>query len=126
MSRKFKHTIYLLVALALLNIASQSYYKRIDLTSDHRYTLASITKEVILNVNKELIITSYLEGDFPSEFKRLQIETRQFLEELSSENSFIKTQFIPPDKQRERLIKAGMIPSQLTVKENGKLSNIKT
>ena len=123
MSRKFKHTIYLLVALALLNIASQSYYKRIDLTSDHRYTLASITKEVILNVNKELIITSYLEGDFPSEFKRLQIETRQFLEELSSENSFIKTQFIPPDNQRERLIKAGMIPSQLTVKENGKLSN---
>ena len=123
MSRKFKHTIYLLVALVLLNIASQSYYKRIDLTSDHRYTLASITKEVILNVNKELIITSYLEGDFPSEFKRLQIETRQFLEELSSENSFIKTQFIPPDKQRERLIKAGMIPSQLTVKENGKLSN---
>ena len=123
MSRKFKHTIYLLVALVLLNIASQSYYKRIDLTSDHRYTLASITKEVILNVNKELIITSYLEGDFPSEFKRLQIETRQFLEELSSENSFIKTQFIRPDNQRERLIKAGMIPSQLTVKENGKLSN---
>jgi gliding-associated putative ABC transporter substrate-binding component GldG len=45
------------------------------------------------------------------------------LEELSSENSFIKTQFISPDNQRERLIKAGMIPSQLTVKENGKLSN---
>ena len=123
MSKKLKHTIYLLLTLALLNIASQSYYKRIDLTSDHRYTLAPITKEVILNVNKELIITIYLEGDFPSEFKRLQIETRQFLEELSSENSFIKTQFIRPDNQRERLIKAGMIPSQLTVKENGKLSN---
>lgn len=123
MSKKLKHTIFLLVALALLNIGSQSYYKRIDLTSDHRYTLAPITKEVILNVNKELIITLYLEGDFPSEFKRLQIETKQFLEELSSENSFIKTQFISPDNQRERLIKAGMIPSQLTVKENGKLSN---
>ena len=123
MSKKLKHTIYLLLTLALLNIASQSYYKRIDLTSDHRYTLAPITKEVILNVNKELIITLYLEGDFPSEFKRLQIETRQFLEELSSENSFIKTQFISPDSRRERLIKAGMIPSQLTVKENGKLSN---
>jgi len=123
MSKKLKHTIFLLVALALLNITSQSYYKRIDLTSDHRYTLAPITKEVILNVNKELIITLYLEGDFPSEFKRLQIETKQFLEELSSENSFIKTQFTSPDNQRERLIKAGMIPSQLTVKENGKLSN---
>ena len=123
MSKKLKHTIFLLVALALLNITSQSYYKRIDLTSDHRYTLAHITKEVILNVNKELIITLYLEGDFPSEFKRLQIETKQFLEELSSENSFIKTQFISPDSRRERLIKAGMIPSQLTVKENGKLSN---
>ena len=123
MSKKLKHSIYLFITLIVLNIVSQGYYNRIDLTTDNRYTLAKVTKDIIANIDKQLIVKVYLEGDFPSEFKRLQIETRQFLEELNAKNSFIKIQFIRPDNQRERLIKVGMIPSQLTVKEDGKLSN---
>ena len=123
MSKKLKHSIYLFITLIVLNIVSQGYYNRIDLTTDNRYTLAKVTKDIIANIDKQLIVKVYLEGDFPSEFKRLQIETRQFLEELSAKNSFIKIQFIRPNNQRERLIKVGMIPSQLTVKEDGKLSN---
>ena len=123
MSKKLKHSIYLFITLIVLNIVSQGYYNRIDLTTDNRYTLAKVTKDIIANIDKQLIVKVYLEGDFPSEFKRLQIETRQFLEELNAKNSFIKIQFIRPNNQRERLIKVGMIPSQLTVKEDGKLSN---
>ena len=123
MSKKLKHSIYLFITLIVLNIVSQDFYNRIDLTTDNRYTLAKVTKDIIGNIDKQLIVKVYLEGDFPSEFKRLQIETRQFLEELNAKNSFIKIQFLRPDNQRERLIKAGMIPSQLTVKEDGKLSN---
>ena len=123
MSKKLKHSIYLFITLIVLNIVSQGFYNRIDLTTDNRYTLATVTKDILANIDKQLIVKVYLEGDFPSEFKRLQIETRQFLEELSTRNSFITIQFIRPDNQREQLIKAGMIPSQLTVKEDGKLSN---
>ena len=123
MSKKLKHSIYLFITLIVLNIVSQGYYNRIDLTTDNRYTLAKVTKDIVANIDKQLIVKVYLEGDFPSEFKRLQIETRQFLEELNAKNSFIKIQFIRPNNQRERLIKVGMIPSQLTVKEDGKLSN---
>ena len=123
MSKKLKHSIYLFITLIVLNIVSQDFYNRIDLTTDNRYTLAKVTKDIVANIDKQLIVKVYLEGDFPSEFKRLQIETRQFLEELNAKNSFIKIQFLRPDNQRERLIKAGMIPSQLTVKEDGKLSN---
>jgi len=123
MNKRVRHIFSLAIALILLNIFNQRLYTRIDLTSDKRYTLASVTKEVINKIDKQLLIKVYLEGDFPSEFKRLQIETRQFLEELSANNSLIKIQFIRPDNQREKLIKAGMIPSQLTVKEDGILSN---
>ena len=123
MSKKLKHSIYLFITLIVLNIVNQGFYNRIDLTTDNRYTLAKVTKDIIANIDKQLIVKVYLEGDFPSEFKRLQIETRQFLEELNAKNSFIKIQFIRPNNQRERLIKVGMIPSQLTVKEDGKLSN---
>tara|TARA_R110001632_G_scaffold229875_1_gene366705 strand:- start:30602 stop:32242 length:1641 start_codon:yes stop_codon:yes gene_type:complete len=123
MNKKLKNIILLLAGLLMLNFASQSIYKRIDLTKDKRYTLSSVTKSIIKKIDKQLIVRVYLEGDFPTEFKRLQIEARQFLEELRAENTNIRIQFINPDDQRERLIKAGMIPSQLTVEEDGKLSN---
>ncbi|MDB4496335.1 gliding motility-associated ABC transporter substrate-binding protein GldG [Flavobacteriaceae bacterium] len=123
MNKRLKHILIVAVVLILLNIMNQGYYTRIDLTKDNRYTIAKVTEGLINKIDKQLLIKVYLEGDFPSEFKRLQIETRQFLEELSAKNSQIKIQFIRPDNQREKLINVGMIPSQLTVKENGKLSN---
>tara|TARA_R110001632_G_scaffold68401_1_gene160302 strand:+ start:1858 stop:3498 length:1641 start_codon:yes stop_codon:yes gene_type:complete len=123
MSKKLKHILFLLAGLLVLNFASQTIYKRFDLTKDKRYTLSIVTKTIVENIDKQLIVRVYLEGEFPTEFKRLQIETRQFLEELRIENSNIRIQFINPDNQREKLVKSGMIPSQLTVEEDGKLSN---
>ena len=123
MNKRLKHILKLALVLILFNIINQRFYTRIDLTKDNRYTIAKVTEDLINKIDKQLLIKVYLEGDFPSEFKRLQIETRQFLEELSAKNSRIKVQFIRPDNQREKLIKAGMIPSQLTVKEDGILSN---
>ena len=122
MNNKIKHIAILIIGLVLLNIINQSFYTRLDLTSDNRYTLSETTKNIVSKVDNFLFITVYLEGDFPSEFKRLQAETRQYLEELSAENSNIKILFEAPDNQREKLIKHGMLPSQLTVEEDGKLS----
>ena len=122
MNKKLKNSGLLIFALIALNFVNQSFYKRFDLTSDKRYTLSKTTKNIISKVDKNLFITVYLEGDFPSEFKRLQVETRQYLEELALENPNIKINFENPDNQREALIKKGMLPSQLTVEEDGKLS----
>ncbi len=122
MNNKLKHILLLLVLLLLINIVGQTVYKRFDITNDKRYTLSSITKKIVEKIEEQLIIKVYLEGDFPTEFKRLQIETRQFLEELSSSSSKIRIQFINPENLGDRLVKAGMFPSQLTVEENGKLS----
>lgn len=122
MNKKIKNISVLIIGLIVLNIANQSFYKRFDLTADKRYTLSETTNSILSKVKKPLFITVYLEGDFPSEFKRLQVETRQYLEELAAENSQIKIHFENPDDQREELIKRGMMPSQLTVEEDGKLS----
>jgi len=122
MNKKIKNSALLLIAIIALNVVNQRFYKRLDLTADQRYTLSEITKNILSKIDRSLFITVYLEGDFPSEFKRLQAETRQYLEELVAENSKIKISFKNPDTQREALIKKGMMPSQLTVEENGKLS----
>jgi gliding-associated putative ABC transporter substrate-binding component GldG len=122
MNKKIKNTAALFIGLILLNIINQSFYKRFDLTKDKRYTLSKTTKNILSNIDRSLFISVYLEGDFPSEFKRLQVETRQYLEELTAENSDIIIHFENPDDKREELIKRGMLPSQLTVEEDGKLS----
>jgi gliding-associated putative ABC transporter substrate-binding component GldG len=122
MNKKIRNSTILIIGLIALNFINQSFYKRFDLTADKRYTLSETTNTIIAKVDKNLFITVYLEGDFPSEFKRLQAETRQYLEELAAKNSKIKINFENPDTQREALIKKGMMPSQLTVEEDGKLS----
>ena len=122
MNKKTKNTLIFITSLIILNFINQSFYQRFDLTSNNRYTLSKTTKTIISKIDKPLFINIYLKGDFPSEFKRLQAETAQYLEELAAKNSKIKINFINPDTQRETLIKKGMLPSQLTVEEDGKLS----
>ncbi len=122
MNKKLKHIALAIIGLVAVNLIANIVFKRFDLTSDKRYTLSEISKHIVDKVDNQLIINIYLEGEFPSEFQRLQTETRQFLEELQAENSNIHFRFINPDNQRERLIKQGMYPSQLTVEEDGKLS----
>ena len=122
MNKKIKNSSILILVLIFLNVVNQSFYKRFDLTKDKRYTLSKTTTNIISKIDKNLFITVYLEGDFPSEFKRLQLETRQYLEELVATNQNIKITFQNPDTQREALVKKGMLPSRLTVEEDGKMS----
>jgi len=118
------------IILLLLNIFSDSIYKRFDLTEDKRYTLSTSTKTLIEDIDAPIIIDVFLEGeDFPSEFKRLQSETKQLLEEFSSENNNIKFSFINPiedastrDNNLQQLAQRGLTPMQLSVQESGKTS----
>jgi ABC-2 type transport system permease protein len=121
-AKKTSTIVVLLIAILLINAIGSSFYKRFDITKDKRYTVTETTKSIVSSLDKRTLIKVYLKGSFPAEFKRLQIETQQFLEELRAINSNINIQFINPDTFREVLIKKGMNPSRLTVEENGILT----
>ncbi len=114
--------ILVVVALIILNVIGNSVYKRFDLTKDKRYTLSNQTKEIVASIDDPLTIKVYLQGDFPAEFKRIQLETNQFLEELHALNDHIKFRFVNPVGNKKELIKKGLQPSRLTIKENDKVS----
>ena len=111
----------LLVILAL-NLLGNFVYHRFDFTSDKRYTLSDDTKDLIDGIEEPLIIKVYLEGEFPAEFKRIQTETKQHLEELSSRNKMIKFKFINPLTKTTELVEKGLQPSKLSVQEDGQVS----
>lgn len=120
---------FLALGLFLLNFASYYIYKRFDLTQDNRYTLSDTTKKIVDGVDSPLIIDVFLEGNFPSDFKKLQNETRQLLEEFSAYNSNITFQFVNPvEKEEERVdvmkkfFERGLLPINVTVTEKGRQS----
>ncbi len=118
---------FLAIGLFLLNFTSYYIYKRFDVTQDKRYTLSETTKKIIDGVDSPLIIDVFLEGNFPADFKKLQTETRQLLEEFSAYNSNITFQFVNPiEKEEERVdvmkkfFEKGLTPINVTVEEKGK------
>ena len=86
MNKKIKKTTIVLIILVLINIVNQSFYKRMDLTNDQRYTLSETTKKTVQRIEQPLFINVYLEGDFPSsriffrkQFKIMfKVKTRSF------------------------------------------------
>ena len=117
------------LALIVINLISHFFFKRFDLTQDKRYTLSETTLNIIKNADSPLYIDVYLDGNFPPEFKRLQNETKQLLEEFSAYNSNIVFQFKNPiEKEAMRVevmkefYERGMQPLSITVEDKGKQS----
>ncbi len=128
--KELLHILVLPIGLIILNIFTTSFHKRFDLTEDHRYTLSDASINIIKDIESPIIVDVFLTGnDFPSEFRRLQKETKQVLEEFSAENNQIHFNFINPledeatrDRNIQQLTERGLTPMELNVQENGKAS----
>jgi len=127
--KHIKNLIFVIVGVILLNVFGNYFYKRFDLTQDRRFTLSQAAKNTIATVDSPIVVEVFLKGNFPSEFKRLQVETRQLLEEFESYNSFIKYRFIDPleneegsETIRKKLLRLGLNPAQVEVRQSGKIT----
>ena len=119
--------LLLFAVIIVINIVGNFYFKRFDLTQDKRYTLSESTIKLIENIEEPVFIDVFLEGNFPPEFKRLQNETKQILEEFRSHNSNLIFQFTNPleDESQaqqyvEELIKLGFMPTNINSNKKGK------
>jgi ABC-2 type transport system permease protein len=108
-------------------LIGNSLYNRFDLTQDGRYTLSEATENLVNEAVAPVVIDVLLEGDFPSEFRRLQSETKQILEEFNAINPNIQYIFTNPLEEVAihaqtitELQKFGLTPMEVSVQENGK------
>jgi len=74
--------IVLLALLVLVNVAASFFSVRADLTSEKRYTLSPSTKKLLKNIDGQVNITVFLDGDMPKDFKKLKNSTTQLLQEF--------------------------------------------
>lgn len=123
-------TVLITIAILLLvNIIGTQFYHRFDLTKDKRFTLSDVTLNIIKQVQNPLSVKIYLQGDLPAEFKRLQSETQDLLEEFQARNKNIIFEFINPLENEEEsmdniksLYMKGLTPVNITVDDKGKQS----
>lgn len=118
-----------LVILVLINNLGGYVFYRIDLTSEKRYSLSPATKDLVKSLDDVVLVKVYLEGEFPAGFKRLRSETKEMLDEFRAyAGDNLQYEFINPsesidEKKRnevyQHLVKEGLQPTNLTVKEEG-------
>jgi gliding-associated putative ABC transporter substrate-binding component GldG len=118
-----------IIIVLILNTIGSFFFYRFDLTKDKRYTLSPTSLQILEQVKNPLYIKVYMQGELPSEFKRLQLETRQMLEEFQGYNSNIVFEFIDPLEDEAKsmdnikeLYRKGLTPINISVDDKGKQS----
>ncbi|GAO31824.1 gliding motility-associated ABC transporter substrate-binding protein GldG [Geofilum rubicundum] len=82
---KKKDLIQLAAFLALIVLAgwlSANWFFRIDLTAEKRYTLAPITRDFLRNMESDVMVKVYLDGELNVGFQKLARATREALDEF--------------------------------------------
>ncbi|MCP3659264.1 MAG: gliding motility-associated ABC transporter substrate-binding protein GldG [Bacteroidetes bacterium] len=96
--RRFQEPLILFICILFLLIISHDFYFRIDLTSDKRYSLNKHTKMFLKNINEEINIEIYLEGDLPINFKKFRNSIEEKLMEFRILNDYINYKFVDVSK----------------------------
>ncbi len=126
----------LLIFVAIIfvvNIIASKLHKRLDLTTEKRFTLSQSTQELLKELDDVLYIKVYLEGEgFPAGFKRLQVSTYEMLDEMKNiARNKLQFEFIDPvanvdsDLKQEvylELRKKGLQPTNLKVEKDDSYS----
>jgi gliding-associated putative ABC transporter substrate-binding component GldG len=119
-------TIFILI---VLNVLGSLFFHRFDLTKDKRYTLSETSLKIVKQVKNPLSIKIYMQGELPADFRRLQQETKQLLEEFQAYNNNIVFEFVNPMENEDEsmemvksLYQKGLTPVNITVDDKGKQS----
>jgi ABC-2 type transport system permease protein len=130
-SRKLTDILIFLIGLMIIlniNLLIRNTNVRLDLTEEKRYTISEPTIQLLKDLNDVVYFEVYLEGEFPSGFKRLQRAVRETLEEFRVySGDYIQYRFIDPSeigqqgKQQliQRLANLGIQPTNLYATEKG-------
>ena len=130
MGKFFVSIVKVIVLVVVINLLARFVYTRFDLTEDKRYTLSEPAVAVAQKFETPVIVDVLLDGNIPAEFAKLKTETIQLLESFGSKNSNIKYNLVDPLEDSEnpqetvaQLQSLGLQPANVTVEENGKVSN---
>jgi gliding-associated putative ABC transporter substrate-binding component GldG len=113
-------TIIVLAIIVLVNILGQALHFRIDLTKEKRYTLSDATETILKDLDEQVFIRIYLDGELNIQLKNFQksiLETVQEFKihaksnlQFELEDPFLETDEATRNRIMEELYNKGLRP----------------
>lgn len=115
--------------LVLINILSATFFARLDLTEDHRFTLSKATKNILKNLKQPVTVTAYFSKDLPAELIKTRRDFKDMLVEYANlSHHKVVYEFIDPsanEENEQKTTQAGIQPSYVSVREKDQMKQQK-
>ncbi len=121
--------ILVLVVVVFVNILSDRYFVRLDLTEDNQFTLSDATKNILDGLDEVVTITAYFTEDLPQNIVKTRNDFKDLLIEYSNiSRGNLVYEFINPSKDvqtEQKAIKAGIKPVVVNIREKDQVKQQK-
>ena len=119
----------LTIGLVVLAYLAGSWFFRIDLTAEKRFSLSPISKQLIGQLDAPVKIDIFLEGELPPGFRKLQQAIVEKIQDINAYSNFrVNYELIDPyeivdtkkeqDQLFERLVSLGLNPTDLRLQRD--------
>ena len=120
--------IGILLIVFLVNVINQSFFFRLDLTSEKRYTLSEESKDFLRGLEDIVFVRVYLDGELNIPFRKFRQSIQDMLDEFriygksnlhyEFENPFENALPVDQNKIIEDLYNRGLAPSNIHSRDN--------
>ena len=128
--KSFLGTLLLLtIIIVVINIISEKWFVRLDLTEGHQYSLSSVTEKVLNDLDETVTVTAYFTKDLPPKLQKVKQDFKDLLIEYAKRSGGkVAYKFVNPnnDSQTEQeAIHAGVRPVLLNAREKDQVKQQK-
>ena len=115
--------------IVVVNVVSDRFFFRIDLTADQRYTLSNATENILENLDEPVTVTAYFTEDLPANLIKTRRDFKDLLVEYNNASGGkVVYEFIDPaeDQQLEqKAMQSGVQPILVSAREKDQVKQQK-
>lgn len=121
--------VLILAIVLVVNLLSDQYFFRLDLTEDGQYTLSQATKDILQELEEPVTVTAYFSEDLPPDIAKTRKDFEDLLVEYArlSDNNLI-FRFVNPNEDEEsqqKAVQAGVRPVLVNIREKDQIKQQK-
>ena len=83
--KEIKSGALVFVGIVLIAVISGQFFFRLDLTAEKRYSITTVSKKLVKNLEKPINISLFLDGELPPGFRKLQ---QSIVEKIADFNAY--------------------------------------
>lgn len=127
---KISTTIIMIIAIVVVvNILSENYNFRIDLTEGREYTLSKATRDILKKLDKPVTITAYFSKDLPPNIGNISGNLKDMLVEYGNRsNGMVVYKFVNPNENEateREAVQNGIQPIMINVRDKDQIKQQK-